>query len=64
MSRRETMRYELKLRGTRRTAVWEGASGIDAAERYVDAHPEDAVIAWRVYAETNILVPGIPAGTW
>ncbi len=58
------MKYELKLKGTRRTAVWEGASGIDAANRYVDAHQDDAVVAWRPYAETNILVRGLPAGTW
>ena len=55
------MEYELKLAGTRKTAVWEGKDAEDAAQRYVDARrvdgdPAAEVIATRPYAETNIIV--------
>ncbi len=39
--------YELLL-ASGRVAAWPGRDGVDAAVRYVDAHPEcGAVIAWR-----------------
>ncbi len=40
------MQYELKL-ATGRRVIWEGADGEEAARRYVDAHREAAVVAWR-----------------
>ena len=55
------MKFELKLAGTRKLAMWEGKDGEDAAQRYVDARrvdgdPDAEVIATRPYAETNIIV--------
>jgi hypothetical protein len=38
--------YELKL-ATGKVVRWSGQSGEDAATRYVDAHREAKVIAWR-----------------
>ena len=38
--------YELKLHNGKRV-TWTGYDGIDAARRYVDAHPSTSVIAWR-----------------
>ena len=39
---------ELKLANGKRVK-WDGETGLDAANRYVDAHPEATVIAWRHY---------------
>jgi hypothetical protein len=36
----------LKLAGGG-TAKWVGHGGLDAAKRYVDAHPGEVVLAWR-----------------
>jgi hypothetical protein len=38
--------YELGL-ASGKTVVWDGKDGKDAAQRYVDAHPTEAVTAWR-----------------
>lgn len=40
------MTYELKL-ASGEVARWEGTSGVNAAERYADAHRDAVVIAWR-----------------
>lgn len=40
------MTYELKL-ATGQVVTWEGASGEDAARRYVDVYRDATVIAWR-----------------
>ena len=40
------MEYELKLLDGS-VVTWTGENGIDAAQRYVAAHPEAAVVAWR-----------------
>jgi hypothetical protein len=40
------MRFELKL-STGQVVEWEGSDGVNAAERYVDAHRDAVVIAWR-----------------
>jgi len=39
-------RYELKL-SDGQVVTWTGADGEDASRRYVDAHREATVIAWR-----------------
>jgi len=38
--------FELRLRGGK-TVTWAGSDGENAAWRYVAAHPEATVIAWR-----------------
>jgi len=46
MSERE---YELKVKisGKLTTKIWDGENGLNACERYQDAHPDHVVIAWR-----------------
>ena len=39
-------RYELKL-ADGSVVTWAGKDGVDAAVRYVDAHLEATVMAWR-----------------
>jgi hypothetical protein len=41
-----TIKYELKLQDGR-VVEWSGASGEDAARRYVDHFRDAVVIAWR-----------------
>lgn len=41
------MQCELKLAGSRLAVHWSGESGEDAARRYVDAHRDAVVMAWR-----------------
>ncbi len=38
--------FELKL-SDGRTVSWTGTDGVDAATRYVDAHRDAVVVAWR-----------------
>lgn len=38
--------FELML-GNGKVVTWQGTSGEDAAARYVDAHRDMSVIAWR-----------------
>jgi hypothetical protein len=38
--------YELRL-ASGKTVVWDGKDGNDAAQRYVAAHPDQAVVAHR-----------------
>lgn len=39
-------KFELQLSDV--TVVeWNGRNGVDAAKRYVDAHPDATVVAWR-----------------
>ena len=38
--------FELKL-SDNRVVSWVGADGVQAARRYVDAHPGAVVVAWR-----------------
>ncbi len=38
--------YELKL-ASGKVVTWEGKNGLNACERYADAHPGETVIAWR-----------------
>jgi hypothetical protein len=38
--------YELKL-ASGKVVTWSGTDGEDASRRYVDAHREAAVVAWR-----------------
>ena len=53
------MTFELKLsNGTR--VIWDGDSGEDAARRYVDAHRESTVIAWRNTNRHGFFVIGRP----
>ena len=40
------MRYEL-LTGEGKTVKWEGSDGVNAAERYVDCHRDETIVAWR-----------------
>lgn len=40
------MTFDLKL-ASGRVVQWEGDDGEDAARRYVDAHREAVVVAWR-----------------
>lgn len=47
--------YELKL-ASGKVVIWEGEEGIDAAKRYVDAHREATVIAWRDYPRYGIFL--------
>lgn len=54
--------YELKITGERRTVIWEGASGEAAALRYMDAHQDQIVAAWRDYPHTNYVTIGVPVG--
>ena len=49
------MQFELKL-AHGKPVVWEGKDGADAATRYVDAHRNAEVIAWRDYPRTNFVV--------
>ncbi len=46
--------YELKLTSGK-AVVWDGEDGIKAAQRYVDAHPNEEVLAWRDYPRHGIL---------
>lgn len=41
------MTFELLLQGRQGYVTWEGATGRDAARRYVDSHRDAVVIAWR-----------------
>jgi hypothetical protein len=38
--------FELKL-ADGRVVEWQGTDGVDASRRYVDAHRDAAVVAWR-----------------
>ncbi len=38
--------YELLL-ADNRVVTWQGSDGVDAAVRYVDAHQDATVVAWR-----------------
>jgi len=40
------MEFELRLVGGE-VVTWEGKDGVEACHRYVDAHREAEVIAWR-----------------
>lgn len=51
--------FELLLQGGK-VVSWEGATGEDAARRYVDCHREDKVIAWRE-ARRHGVFPGVRA---
>jgi hypothetical protein len=48
--------FELKLVGNQRTVHWTGTSGEDAARRYVDAHRDATVIAYRADRRPQIRV--------
>lgn len=39
-------KYELLL-ADNSVVTWTGSDGVNAAERYVDAHREATVVAWR-----------------
>jgi len=52
--------YELRLQGGK-VVRWPGDSGPDAAERYVDAHRDAVVIAWREDQSPQIRA-GAPLG--
>ena len=52
------MLYDLKLAGKRKEVTWEGRTGVDAATRYVDAHRDAEVIAWREHVQTNFIARG------
>lgn len=45
--------YELKL-ANGKTVIWNGDSGEDAAERYVETFRDAIVIAWRNYPRTGV----------
>ena len=47
--------YELKL-SAGGVATWQGASGEEAARRYVDCHREATVIAWRAARRPEVSV--------
>lgn len=49
--------YELKLADGRKVR-WDGPSGPEAARRYVDAHREATVVAWRTWPRQGIFVGG------
>jgi len=57
--------YELRLSGGK-VVKWTGSDGVNAAERYVDAHQGTSVIAWREishgvfpYSPSNVIIePG------
>ena len=38
--------YELRL-ASGKTVVWDGRTALEAAQRYVDAHPGQVVLSWR-----------------
>lgn len=40
-------RYLLLIAGRRTPVEWSGRDGLDACQRYADAHPGSAVTAWR-----------------
>jgi hypothetical protein len=46
MPRRAAVMFELML-ASGKVVRWQGASGEDASRRYVDAHRDAAVVAWR-----------------
>lgn len=50
--------FELKL-ATGKRAHWTGSDGMDAARRYVDAHRDVTVVAWRYDRRPQVRV-GIP----
>ena len=50
--------YELKL-ASGDVARWQGTTGVNAAERYVDMHRDAVVVAWR---EPRVqLLVGVPS---
>lgn len=51
-------RYQLKL-AAGRVVTWTGNDGEDAARRYVDAHRDAVVVAWREDRTPQIRV-GVP----
>lgn len=53
------MTYELKLTDGR-VVIWDGLTGIDAALRYVAAHPEATVTAWRETPRHGLFVGLVP----
>ncbi len=52
--------YQLKL-ASGRVVTWTGKDGVDACRRYVDAHRDASVIAWR-YDRTPRIRVGSPTG--
>jgi hypothetical protein len=48
--------YELLVSGGK-TVVWDGKDGLDACQRYADAHPGVSVSAWRQANRTNVVIP-------
>lgn len=56
--------FELKItvpNEKKKTVEWRGSDGINAAQRYADAHPGTTVYAWREADSTGVLV-GMPDG--
>lgn len=50
--------FELKLAGHQRPERWPGSSGEEAARRYVDAHRDAVVIAYREAHRYGVSVLG------
>ena len=48
------MMFELKLPDNE-VVTWEGSDGEDAARRYVDAHREATIIAWRTRRAPDVM---------
>ena len=47
--------FELMLEGGKRV-IWEGKNWQDAIARYLDCHPNQTVIAWRITPQHGIFV--------
>lgn len=45
--------FQLKL-SDGSTVVWTGTDGVDASHRYVDAHPDKTVVAWRTWPRHGV----------
>lgn len=40
----------------RKLHVWEGKDGLDACQRFTDAHRDAVVIAWRHYPRVGLFI--------